>query len=208
MKSHQKTLDKVHSASNTAELIAAYDEWAEHYDHDLQQGFDYQTPQIASRMLLDSLGNTDLLILDAGCGTGLVGEMLAKAGCSNIHGLDYSEKMLEKAREKNIYSKLFQADMTRPLDIPDNAYDAVICIGTFTHHHVGPQALPELLRITRPKGLLCFSVRSSAWSEDGYRKRLLDLEAEDKWELMQLITADYLKTDGIDCRICLYRATS
>jgi len=208
MNSHQKTLDKVHSATNTQELIAAYDEWAEHYDSDLLQGFDYRTPHIASRMLLDSLQDTDALILDAGCGTGLVGQVLHEQGFTNIHGLDYAAKMLDKAKEKNVYQKLFQADMTKPLEFQDNAYDAVICIGTFIHHHVGPQAFPELVRITKKGGLVCFSVRDSAWGEEGYRKHLLDLEAEDSWELLQLVTADYLKSDGIDCKICLYRVTS
>ena len=42
---------------------------------------------------------------------------------------------------------------TGPLDLPDAAYGGVICCGTFTHGHVGPECLPELLRVTRPGAL-------------------------------------------------------
>lgn len=204
-KAHQETLDKIHEARNTAELAAAYDEWAERYDRDLVQGFGYTTPRVAGQMLMNALKNTAALVMDAGCGTGLVGQILHEKGYRNLHGMDYAARMLAKARDKDVYKKLFQADMTRPLEFTDNAYDAVICVGTFTHHHVGPEALPELIRITRPKGLICFTVRDSAWNEDRYRKHLLELEAQDRWELMQLVRADYLKSDGIDCKVCLYR---
>ena len=33
-------------------------------------------------------------------------------------------------------------------------YDAVVSCGTFMHGHVGPECLPELLRITRPGAVL------------------------------------------------------
>ena len=45
-------------------------------------------------------------ILDVAAGTGRVGEYLHQLGYSNIDGTDISSKMLEKAKEKNVYQRL------------------------------------------------------------------------------------------------------
>ena len=46
--------------------------------------------------------------MDVGAGTGLSGEAMRKAGFSGtIDALEPSQKMFEKAREKNIYSKYY-----------------------------------------------------------------------------------------------------
>jgi predicted TPR repeat methyltransferase len=42
--------------------------------------------------------------LDLGCGTGLVGEYLAKIGYTNIDGVDASEGMIRLANAKNVYN--------------------------------------------------------------------------------------------------------
>ena len=55
--------------------------------------------------------------------------------------------MLERARATGAYRSLEPADLTRPLPTPADAYDAVVCVGTLTHGHVGPEALAEFVRI-------------------------------------------------------------
>ena len=50
---------------------------------------------------------TNLKLLDLGCGTGLLGQTLKKKfGFVSLVGLDVSEDMLEKAKEKGVYNKL------------------------------------------------------------------------------------------------------
>ena len=61
--------------------------------------------------------------------------------------------MLDQARAKGIYRDCILGDLTKPIALPDGVYGAVISCGTFTHGHVGPECLPELLRITRPGAL-------------------------------------------------------
>ena len=41
-----------------------------------------------------------------GCGTGIIGEVLANVGYTRLAGIDASEKMIEKAKEKNIYYEI------------------------------------------------------------------------------------------------------
>src|SRR5690625_7058731 len=67
-------------------------------------------------------------VLDAGCGTGLVGQALAGYGFEAVDGLDLSTAMLDIVRDKGVYRDLDKADMTQALPAKDNSYDAVICV--------------------------------------------------------------------------------
>jgi ubiquinone/menaquinone biosynthesis C-methylase UbiE len=79
----------------------------------------------------------------------LVGEILNKNSFQNLIGVDFSQEMLNIAKQKNVYQSLDLVDLTKKLDYEDNVFDAVICAGTFTCGHVGPEALREMIRITK-----------------------------------------------------------
>ncbi|MFW5733867.1 MAG: class I SAM-dependent DNA methyltransferase [Oceanidesulfovibrio sp.] len=196
--------DKVYNAKDHEILMDAYKDWAGKYDSDLaEEG--YVAPAASAAVLDNYLEDKNAYILDAGCGTGLVGELLAKAGYKNQDALDYSKEMLDEAAKKGVYKKLLQADMTKPLEIADDTYDAIICVGTFTYGHVGPDAFGELIRVTRNGGYICFTVREGAYEEHDYRKHMLKLEGKGCWELEELREADYIKGDNVTCKVCLYR---
>jgi predicted TPR repeat methyltransferase len=199
--------DRVLNASSKEELESAYSEWAEHYDNDLVDEMGYVAPRIASRLLMDYATDNAAIILDAGCGTGLVGEFLNREGYENVEGLDYSTSMLEKAAEKKIYRNLSQGDLTASLDIPSDTYDAIISVGTFTCGHVGPEAFKELVRITKPQGYICVTVREEAWQEDRYREIVEDLQRGGSWDLLEQNSADYIKSEDSNCIVCLFQIT-
>lgn len=205
MSNRKKIHDRVLEASSPEELMAAYSEWADNYDGDLLGEMGYVAPMIASKLLQNYLDRKDTRILDAGCGTGIVGELLHQDGYGNIEGLDYSQDMLNKARAKSIYKTLNRGDLTGSLDIEDATYDAIISVGTFTCGHVGPEAFGELIRITKTGGHLCFTVREQAWEEDDYRAKLRNYENNSLWELQELRTADYIQQEGARCKVCLYK---
>ena len=204
MRNRKEIHDRVLNAASLEELRAAYSDWAERYDGDLLGEMGYVAPLITSKVLTNHMGDKNGRILDAGCGTGIVGELLHKDGFRDIEGLDYSQPMLDKAGQKDVYRALIQGDMTKPLGIVDNAYDAVISVGTFTCGHVGPEAFGELIRITRTGGAICFTVREQTWVEDGYRAKLREIENKGHWELQELRTADYILQEGARCKVCLY----
>ena len=77
-------------------------------------------------------------------------QALHDLGLQPVHALDLSEEMLEVARQKQVYERLLIGDLTQPLDIADAQYDGIVSAGTFTTGHVGPDALDELLELTRP----------------------------------------------------------
>ncbi|MBI9085374.1 MAG: class I SAM-dependent methyltransferase [Desulfobacterales bacterium] len=205
MVSDNQTLDKVYTAKNHEELMDAYKDWASDYDTDTVDRFGY-VAHIASAEALDkALDNKDACILDAGCGTGLVGEELAKKGYGKIDALDYSKEMLDEAEAKKVYQAHIHADLSKPLEMDDNHYDAVVCTGTFTYGHVKADAFDELVRITRPSGVVCFTIREGAYEDYGYRQRMIELEQKQAWELIGMHDTDYLKNEGVTCKMCTYR---
>ncbi|TVR85770.1 MAG: hypothetical protein EA428_15290 [Spirochaetaceae bacterium] len=90
--SNNETLDKVYTAENHNELMDAYKSWAGDYDSDLLGSFGY-VAHIASARALDRAleTQTNAVILDAGSGTGLVGEELKKLGYTTMDALDYRD---------------------------------------------------------------------------------------------------------------------
>ncbi|HCR19847.1 MAG TPA: hypothetical protein DIU35_20410 [Candidatus Latescibacteria bacterium] len=202
-------LEEIHyrvlNAANIDELKEIYKDWADAYDHDLINELGYVAPATTVNEFQSFLPNTQATILDAGCGTGLVGALLNEKGYQVIDGLDLSPEMLEKAKEKQVYRDLIQADLTASLDLPDNQYDAVISVGAFTCAHVGPEAFNELLRITKPGGYICFSVRNSSWEEDQYHLKMTVLEREGRWKRLKADTANYIEREGSQCKVCVYQ---
>jgi SAM-dependent methyltransferase len=139
-------LDKAYQINGPADARRMYGDWAESYDDSFGAAWGYIAPREIAAILraeMDPAG----VALDIGAGTGLVAEHL---GGLTVDALDITPEMLAVARGKGIYRQLIEADLTKPLDLPDANYDAVVSCGTFTHGHVGPECLTELLRITKP----------------------------------------------------------
>ena len=205
MANRKEIHDRVLNATDKQDLASAYGEWAADYDKDLVDEMGYVAPVLTCRLLQQYVHDPQAQILDAGCGTGLVGQALAEAGYSNLEGLDYSKDMLEQARRKNVYRALHQGDLTARLDLPGDCFDAVVSVGTFTCGHVGPEGLGELIRVTRPGGCICFTVREQAWEEDAYRPVMEELEQSGAWTRVEVKAIDYIPREGARCMACIYR---
>ena len=160
---------------------------------------------ITSELLLRYLKDTQAKILDAGCGTGLVGEILNNNEFKNLIGVDFSQEMLNIAKQKNVYQSLDLVDLTKKLDYEDNVFDAIICAGTFTCGHVGPEALREMVRITKQGGYICFTVRKQEWEASPYMQIINDLEDSQAWQKLEHITTEYNLKEGVSCQLCLYQ---
>ena len=96
----ESRLEAVYGATSPEELSAAYDQWADSYDSDMAE-VGYRHPAVALGLLARYLPTGSAPILDAGAGTGLVGELLGTLGYPEIDALDASPGMLEIARSKN-----------------------------------------------------------------------------------------------------------
>lgn len=178
-----------------------YADWAESYDKDTLDAFGYVGPRLVAEKLREYAA-PDAVILDAGCGTGLAGEELDRAGFSIVDGIDLSEEMLAVAKAKNVYRKLAPADMTAPLDLPNDSYDAVVCAGVFTSGHIGPEGFDELVRVARPGGTIVATVHENVW-QDGYPEHFAQLAGQGLVRVRETAETDYHRNAGYRCRMCV-----
>jgi SAM-dependent methyltransferase len=199
-------LSRAYGLRGPDDARALYDEWAEHYDTDLTDASqDYVAPRLAADTVVRVAG-TGVTVLDAGCGTGLVGAALAERGVGVLDGVDVSPGMLERARATGAYRSLEPADLTWPLPTPGHSYDVVVCVGTLTHGHVGPDALTEFLRVTRPGGHVVATVLDDVWESGGYRATVDDLVAAGRAELVSADLTPYRAGVGVEARMLVLAA--
>lgn len=178
-------LEKVYNARDMQELAEGYDAWAEDYDNDLMS-FGYKIPAVTSGFIGRYIKPGSRPLLDAGAGTGIMGETLKLLGFDEIVAMDLSRGMLEQARKKNIYSDLHQMTLGEPLDFPDDAFAATIATGVFTTGHAPASAFKDLIRVTISSGHIIFSVRADAYLELGYKEKQDELEQQGQWRLLEM----------------------
>jgi len=173
-------LDKVYSAKSEDELMEGYSGWATNYDADLMR-FGYRLPAVAAGMCGRHLGDSAGPILDAGCGTGLIGEFLHALEFDPIIGIDLSEEMIAIAEQKRIYEGLHKMRLGDRLDFEDDAFVGVTAIGVFTVGHVSPEGFDDLIRVTKPGGALIISIRVDSDHGAPFLSRAQMLSEEGRW---------------------------
>jgi ubiquinone/menaquinone biosynthesis C-methylase UbiE len=184
-----------------------YDEWTveNKYDKDMVD-WKYSGPQETIDLFTKHISSKDIKILDAGCGTGLVGIELKKNGFQNFDGADFSQKMLDLV-PKNIYQNLFKIDLNKKIDINDNTYEGITCVGTFTFGHVKPPALDEMVRICKTGSLICFTINIGIYEEYGFDKKIKELEDKNSWKIIEFIKSNYIASKGVNAWLVLAQVT-
>jgi SAM-dependent methyltransferase len=175
----------IYSSKDNSDLAARYDEWAATYDSDLDGAFGWIGPQRAAAVF-SGLVPRHAQVLDAGAGTGLVGQALAACGYENITAADLSTGMLEAARKKNVYRQFHRIVMGETLDFDSDVFDAIISVGVLTLGHAPPSAFDELIRITRPGGYIVFTLRTDVYEQNGFREKQAELELAQAWALVEM----------------------
>ena len=197
---HYQKLD-VDKQDNDDALRAVYDEWANKYDHDNDATLG-TISQPKTVEILCTVLEKHAKILDAGCGTGLVGAELAKQGYDAFDGVDLSAEMLRHANTRG-YAKLFQYSLNDPLPISDGAYDAIISAGLFTHGHVKTHAIRELIRITKSGGYLCFTINEGVYHSQGFDKEIQSITDDGLWDIKKLEKDAYMTKEQVQAYYCL-----
>lgn len=106
--------------------------------------------------ILSRLGGEPLCILDAGCGNGVHGQVLAEMihSRSTMVGVDISIEALKQSQQLVGENwKTTQADLCY-LPFADNSFDAVFCFGVLYYTQDPQKAFDELVRVTKIGGVL------------------------------------------------------
>jgi len=88
---------------------------------------------------------------DLACGTGRIGSWLRGKGVSAIDGVDLTPQMLERARAKGVYQRLFVGDVG-DTDLPSAHYDLVTAVLVDEHLPELHPLYREAARLVRPGG--------------------------------------------------------
>lgn len=131
----------------------AYDQWASTYDTAPNPQIVLEFPDVLG-LLAPVAGET---ILDAACGTGRYTAAIAERG-AHVIGLDFSTKMLAIARQRIADTEFHTADLTKPLPLPSDHFDAILCAQAFKHLPDLGTVVGEFARVLHPGGRMVFSV--------------------------------------------------
>ncbi|ETS81752.1 hypothetical protein PFICI_06754 [Pestalotiopsis fici W106-1] len=192
-------LAQARACRSVQDCMSIYDNWAATYNNELSdKDQEYVAPTIVAQLVLHRTNDLSRhVILDAGCGTGLVGQALALVGARTIDGLDLSPAMLNVAKQTGVYRTLSQADMTQKVPQGDGIYDIVTCVGTFTNGHVGPDpALRELVRLTKTNGTIIATILEEFWESAKFSVEIEKLVAEKLVTVIVKELIDYVKGHG------------
>lgn len=202
-------LQKVYECGDLDELRGIYDSWAKTYDATISGTMSYRGHNYIVDAVRPHLGD-DARILDAGAGSGMVGLAAARAGFTHVDAMDFSAGMLEVARDRDVYREVRTGILGEALDYPDNAYDAVLSSGVFTPGHAPPDSFDEIIRIVKPAGLVCFTLRHDR-TPPGFIEKFDELAEAGSWQRMWVSEPFQSMPGGepeIRHRTWLFRVTS
>ena len=152
-----------------------YEGFAPFYDSVFVKDLGYTYASVVANLLVEKV-KIDGPICDIGCGTGLVAsEIKEKAPNAVIDGVDISKEMIQISREKNIYRNLLELNLEDPLDHLLKNYSAVVSAGTFTHGHLGPDALNGLISHFKSGTKFVIGINFDHYHSKGFEKKFKTL---------------------------------
>lgn len=151
-----------------AYVEALFDDYAPRFDAALVHRLGYETPQALAALIRSARPGARFdLVLDLGCGTGLMGAEL-RADAGRLLGVDLSDAMLALARKKQIYDQLSRSEMLAWLAASRETADLVTASDVLNYTGPLPPILAAVKAHLRPSGLFAFSLETHA-GEDALR---------------------------------------
>jgi predicted TPR repeat methyltransferase len=175
MSDQEPDLNAAYALETPEDNRRLYAQWATTYDQTFAERMEYRLPRIVALVLAEVFVGPGP-VLDVGAGTGLVAQNMLMRSMFETDALDISADMLAVAMAKGLYARAIEADLSGPLDLPDETYGAVVSAGTFTHGHVGPDALDELLRVARKGAVFVLSINAAHFEARGFAAKFAALE--------------------------------
>ena len=149
-----------------------FDKFAGSFDSTLLR-LGYRVPELLTAQISTARGSdtTPLRILDAGCGTGLAAPLL-KPLASQLVGVDLSNAMLDKARERMLYDELVVGELCTFMGSRPAGFDLVILADTLVYFGALEEAFSTAHGTLAPAGILAFAVESRPDSGPDYQLEL------------------------------------
>jgi len=201
-----------HQGFSQNNITEHYNELASHYE-DVYLKVGWPDPRKSADFVIQlqptyGKEKVEVLVLDMGCGTGLVGQYLKEAGFTNIHGQDASAKMLEQAKDKEAYSDLQELFLGKPDTYPEryhNKYDFITASGILADNHLDTSVFEEMLLSLKQGGIAIFTSRTEYLEAYGYAPYMNKLEEDGKWKFVQ--KEPYIKYNNLNEGVGRFKPT-
>ena len=137
-----------------------FDSFAGSFDSKLAK-LQYRAPALVAEMLADTgiEASKSLDVLDAGCGTGLVGPLVAQYA-RRLVGVDLSARMLAQAETRHVYDELYKFELTAYLRDNPGAFDVIVSADTLVYFGPLQDVVVAAADALRPGGRLIFTVEA------------------------------------------------
>jgi predicted TPR repeat methyltransferase len=147
-----------------------FDTYADTFDAHLEQVLDYRTPQQLVALAAEAAApERSWDVLDLGCGTGLAGAAIAPY-TRQLVGVDVSGRMLQKAAQRGVYSRLVEAELLSALAGEIAAsYDVILAADVFVYFGRLENVFMQAKRLLRAGGRFAFSIEALAVDDEEFR---------------------------------------
>lgn len=147
-----------------------FDDLANSFDNHLVDKLEYRAPTLLMEALTVALPSpaSELDILDAGCGTGLCAPLL-KPYARRLVGVDLSAGMLAKARGREAYDDLIQAELTGYLEQENHLFDIIVSADTLCYFGELETVLTAAAGKLRPDGYMAFTLEDAGIEAQTYK---------------------------------------
>lgn len=209
-------LDEAYSVKTPDDNRRLYAKWAATYESSFVDAKQYRYPKAIAEVFNDVLPPVTR-VLDIGTGTGLTGMYVTRLRPAVvIDGMDISPEMLAQAKLKTredgsvVYRALYERDLTVAVPNENEPYEALFSSGTFTHGHLGPECLRNLLPLLAHDGWLVVGVNNEHFESKGFAGELDSLVALGAIQTPEILRIDVYEPGsmhyGDQARVILTRA--
>ena len=131
----------------TVDVRSGYGEWVSTYEQTVEDAMDIHLLEALSAVPWATIVNA----ADLGCGTGRTGAWLRERGIASVDGVDLTPEMLDRARARQVYERLIEADVSST-GLESAAYDLVTTCLVDEHLADLRPLYAEARRLARPDG--------------------------------------------------------
>lgn len=141
-----------------------FDQYSADFETHLVEQLQYRGHEWLLQPLIGA-GQHYRCVLDLGCGTGLCGRLVSPHA-GEVHGVDLSAAMLERARALGVYRELHHDDLLAFLERSDLRADLVLAADVFIYVGALEAVFEAVRRILIPGGCFAFTVEAAPDTED------------------------------------------
>ena len=196
-------LEAAYSVRSPDDNRRLYAKLAVTYEASFVDAKQYRYPKAIAEVFNDLVGPVTR-VLDIGTGTGLTGMYLSRLRPELIiDGMDISPEMLAQAQLKMredgsvVYRALYERDLTQSVLNESQSYEALFSSGTFTHGHLGPECLRNLLPLLAQKGWLVVGVNNEHFEAKAFAEELDSLVAIGVIETLTIVRIDVYEPGSV-----------